>query len=237
MGGERKAYPLRVDPALWAAVERGAAADLRSGQCPGRMPAARSAEGAGVKLDAPAGQPRPAAEGADRSAVGDHAAEAATDSHSRTETAAISRPKVGGFASHSLDPPCQMKRNAMALASASAISSSFQRKSANGPASRRRRRTSSHRSGPSAATRQSRSVSARRTQRRRRDPAEQAGQAQVEDADSSDQHHQPEQVNEVRDRIDVAAGPDAERRRLDGLAESAQPDPLVSAARPSCRPR
>ena len=30
MGGERKAYPLRVDPALWAAVERCAAADLRS---------------------------------------------------------------------------------------------------------------------------------------------------------------------------------------------------------------
>jgi hypothetical protein len=29
-GGDRKAYPLRVDPALWAAVERAAAADLRS---------------------------------------------------------------------------------------------------------------------------------------------------------------------------------------------------------------
>ena len=29
-GGERKAYPLRVDPALWAAVERAAASDLRS---------------------------------------------------------------------------------------------------------------------------------------------------------------------------------------------------------------
>ena len=28
--GERKAYPLRVDPALWGAVERCAAADLRS---------------------------------------------------------------------------------------------------------------------------------------------------------------------------------------------------------------
>nr|NUR36488.1 toxin-antitoxin system HicB family antitoxin [Sphingomonas sp.] len=28
--GERKAYPLRVDPALWAAVERCAAAELRS---------------------------------------------------------------------------------------------------------------------------------------------------------------------------------------------------------------
>ncbi|WP_118858184.1 toxin-antitoxin system HicB family antitoxin [Sphingomonas mesophila] len=30
MGQERKAYPLRVDPALWAAVERLAACDLRS---------------------------------------------------------------------------------------------------------------------------------------------------------------------------------------------------------------
>ena len=28
--GERKAFPLRIDPALWAAVERCAAADLRS---------------------------------------------------------------------------------------------------------------------------------------------------------------------------------------------------------------
>jgi hypothetical protein len=28
--GARKAYPLRVDPALWAAVERLAACDLRS---------------------------------------------------------------------------------------------------------------------------------------------------------------------------------------------------------------
>ena len=30
MAGARKAYPLRVDPALWAAVERLAATDLRS---------------------------------------------------------------------------------------------------------------------------------------------------------------------------------------------------------------
>jgi len=27
---DRKAYPLRIDPALWAAIERVAAADLRS---------------------------------------------------------------------------------------------------------------------------------------------------------------------------------------------------------------
>jgi hypothetical protein len=30
----RKAYPLRVDPALWGAVERCAAADLRSVNAP-----------------------------------------------------------------------------------------------------------------------------------------------------------------------------------------------------------
>jgi hypothetical protein len=30
VGGERKAYPLRIDPALWAAVERCAGAELRS---------------------------------------------------------------------------------------------------------------------------------------------------------------------------------------------------------------
>ena len=30
MSGERKAYPLRIDPALWAAIERCAAADIRS---------------------------------------------------------------------------------------------------------------------------------------------------------------------------------------------------------------
>ena len=29
-GADRKAYPLRVDPAVWAAVERCATADLRS---------------------------------------------------------------------------------------------------------------------------------------------------------------------------------------------------------------
>jgi hypothetical protein len=30
LADERKAYPLRVDPALWSAVERSAAAELRS---------------------------------------------------------------------------------------------------------------------------------------------------------------------------------------------------------------
>ena len=61
---ERKAYPLRVDPALWAAVERCAAAELRSVnaqvECLLREAlerARREAEGAG------AAQARPAAEG------------------------------------------------------------------------------------------------------------------------------------------------------------------------------
>jgi hypothetical protein len=30
LSDERKAYPLRVDPSLWSAVERSAAAELRS---------------------------------------------------------------------------------------------------------------------------------------------------------------------------------------------------------------
>ena len=64
MGGERKAYPLRVDPALWAAVERCAAADLRSinaqVECLLREALARR----GVKLAAPvrAKRGRPAKE-------------------------------------------------------------------------------------------------------------------------------------------------------------------------------
>ena len=52
-GGERKAYPLRVDPDLWAAVERCAAADLRSvnGQVECLLREALKARG--VKLDPP----------------------------------------------------------------------------------------------------------------------------------------------------------------------------------------
>ena len=43
-GGERKAYPLRVDPALWAAVERAAAADCLLRE---------ALKARGVKLEAP----------------------------------------------------------------------------------------------------------------------------------------------------------------------------------------
>jgi hypothetical protein len=53
MGGERKAYPLRVDPALWAAVERVAAADLRSVNAQVECLLREALKARGVKLDAP----------------------------------------------------------------------------------------------------------------------------------------------------------------------------------------
>jgi hypothetical protein len=53
VGGERKAYPLRVDPALWAAVERCAAADLRSVNAEVECLIREALKARGVKLDAP----------------------------------------------------------------------------------------------------------------------------------------------------------------------------------------
>ena len=53
MGGERKAYPLRVDPGLWAAVERCAAADLRSVNAEVECLIREALEARGVKLEAP----------------------------------------------------------------------------------------------------------------------------------------------------------------------------------------
>lgn len=53
MGGERKAYPLRVDPALWAAVERAAAADLRSVNAEVECLLREALKARGVKLGAP----------------------------------------------------------------------------------------------------------------------------------------------------------------------------------------
>ncbi len=52
-GGERKGYPLRVDPPLWRAVERCAAAEMRSvnGQVECLLREALKARG--VKLTAP----------------------------------------------------------------------------------------------------------------------------------------------------------------------------------------
>ena len=61
-GGERKAYPLRVDPALWAAVERCAAADLRSVNSEVECLLREALKARGVKLEPPApvkrGRPR-----------------------------------------------------------------------------------------------------------------------------------------------------------------------------------
>lgn len=53
MSAERKAYPLRVDPALWAAVERTAAADLRSVNAQVECLIREALKARGVKLDAP----------------------------------------------------------------------------------------------------------------------------------------------------------------------------------------
>ena len=62
MGGARKAYPLRVDPALWAAVERCAAADLRSVNAQVECLIREALKARGVKLATPAptrrGRPR-----------------------------------------------------------------------------------------------------------------------------------------------------------------------------------
>jgi hypothetical protein len=53
MGGERKAYPLRVDPALWSAVERSAAAELRSVNAQVECLLREALAGRGVKLKRP----------------------------------------------------------------------------------------------------------------------------------------------------------------------------------------
>ena len=53
MGGERKAYPLRVDPALWAAVERCAAAELRSVNAQVECLIREALKARGVKLEVP----------------------------------------------------------------------------------------------------------------------------------------------------------------------------------------
>ena len=53
MAGQRKAYPLRVDPALWAAIERCAAADLRSVNAEVECLLREAMKQRGVKLDTP----------------------------------------------------------------------------------------------------------------------------------------------------------------------------------------
>jgi hypothetical protein len=63
--GERKAYPLRVDPKLWAAVERCAATELRSvnAQVECLLREALGARGVKLKAPAPRKRGRPAKEG------------------------------------------------------------------------------------------------------------------------------------------------------------------------------
>ena len=53
MSADRKAYPLRIDPALWAAVERAAAADLRSVNAQVECLIREALKARGVKLDSP----------------------------------------------------------------------------------------------------------------------------------------------------------------------------------------
>ena len=53
-GGDRKAYALRIDPALWAAVERSAAAELRSVNAQIECLLREALDSRGVKLKAPA---------------------------------------------------------------------------------------------------------------------------------------------------------------------------------------
>jgi hypothetical protein len=53
MPDDRKAFPLRVDPSLWAAVERSAAADLRSVNAQVECLLREALGSRGVKLKAP----------------------------------------------------------------------------------------------------------------------------------------------------------------------------------------
>jgi hypothetical protein len=52
-GDDRKAYPLRVDPALWSAVERCAAAELRSVNAQVECLLREALAARGVKLKSP----------------------------------------------------------------------------------------------------------------------------------------------------------------------------------------
>ena len=51
--GERKAYPLRIDPALWAAIERCAAANFRSVNAEIEVLLREALAERGVRLKAP----------------------------------------------------------------------------------------------------------------------------------------------------------------------------------------
>ena len=55
---DRKAYPLRVDPALWSAVERSAAAELRSINAQIECLLREALGARGVRLKAPTARKR-----------------------------------------------------------------------------------------------------------------------------------------------------------------------------------
>ena len=57
-GDDRKSYPLRVDSSLWSAVERCAAADLRSVNAQVECLLREALGGRGVKLKAPSPRKR-----------------------------------------------------------------------------------------------------------------------------------------------------------------------------------
>jgi hypothetical protein len=54
----KKAYALRIDPALWAAIERAAAADLRSVNAEVECLLREALQRRGVKLSPPEPRPR-----------------------------------------------------------------------------------------------------------------------------------------------------------------------------------
>lgn len=58
MAGARKAFPLRIDPGLWAAVERLAATELRSANAQVECLLREALHERGVKLKAPAPRKR-----------------------------------------------------------------------------------------------------------------------------------------------------------------------------------
>lgn len=58
MADDRKAFPLRIDPALWAAVERLAATELRSANAQIECLLREALSERGIKLKAPAPRKR-----------------------------------------------------------------------------------------------------------------------------------------------------------------------------------
>ncbi len=53
MAGTRKSYPLRLDPALWAAIERLAGCELRSANAQAECLLREAMKARGIRLDDP----------------------------------------------------------------------------------------------------------------------------------------------------------------------------------------